>query len=71
MKKYPFYYEDKKNLYTQKEAIIKMAKFIVVCRENDVREKAFYLYLEDEYWKIYAESMKDNAKGELIKKFNI
>ena len=71
MKKYPQRYGEDRTLETEAEAIKSSEEFIDVVRnlEDKVREKSYHLYLEDDMWTMFANSMKDAATGTHIKEF--
>lgn len=69
--KYPNKYGEDRTPITQKEAEIGMQDLIDNIRKYmpQCTEKSFWLTLEDNMWTTYANSVKHNCKGKLIKEF--
>lgn len=67
MKKYPFYYGEDKTGKTCHEAIKELESFVQICRDKNIKEYSFHLFLEHNYWRFYADSMKNTSTGKWIK----
>lgn len=71
MKKYPNKYGEDREPKTQESQEEGMRGLIKSIHESmpDCNEKSFWLVLENGLWNTYADSVKHNCKGELIKEF--
>jgi len=71
MKKYPIKYGEDREPKSQKSQEEGMERLIKSINESmpNCTEKSFWLVLENEMWNTYADSVKHNCKGELIKEY--
>lgn len=71
--KYPNEYGEDRTPITQEDAEKGMNAFIEAIHEHmpEIKEKSFWLCLQNEMWCTYADSVKENCKGELIKEFKV
>ena len=71
MKKYPSKYGEDREPKSQKSQEEGMEGLIRSIHESmsNCTEKSFWLVLENEMWNTYADSVKHNCKGKLIKEY--
>ena len=69
--KYPNKYGEDRTPITQKEAEKGMQNLIDSIHKDmpECTEKSFWLTIEDEMWTTYADSVKQNCTGKLVKEF--